>query len=136
MSSVALEVQDKLVEMGGGKFVPFKIKLRRIRPPLVKVNKKRWLEPEVPGRIKRFLHLEQKPSAEEVDEIRAGHAIRCVERIAEHRRADERLFRQAHEFIQRAQEQDLEFYQPHIEALVDALHQLGNMANKDVDESG
>ena len=112
--SIALDVQDKLKLMAG----PGKLeqKIAEARGRLVKINSNRWRTPQAPGRIKRFLYALQKPSAEEVDDVRAAYNQFCEERLAFAKRVVSQI-----DYLRRSDE---DFHRPAIEQLIRLLEPL------------
>lgn len=119
VSTAALYVREKLDLISG----PGKLqqKISEARGRLARINSDRWRTPQASGRIKRFLYLEQKPEAEEVDDIREAYNAFCQEQVT----LAERIL----STIERARSTDEEFYQPHIERLVAALDCLRGHAH-------
>ncbi len=123
MSTAALEVQEKLCDLGGGG--PLKDKILTARSRLVRVNNKRWQTAQAPGRIWRFLHLRQRPKIEEVEDVRAAHARFCLEEIEANREANRRLAAEFVAYVEKANRIDQDFFGPQIEAMRARLNGLG-----------
>lgn len=123
MSAVAIEVRDKLLVLGG--LGPLKCKIWKARERLSLVRPKYWRTSQSPGRIKRFLYLEQKPNYDEVRDVRAAFILMCPEMFKEHREKDAQLIQNILDFATEARGVDEEFYRAHLAAIRIALIRAG-----------
>ncbi len=122
MTAVAIECQTKLQVLAGNGKLPGKI--WRARCALIRVHE-RWLSPKAPGRIKRYLYLEQKPDVLEVEDIRAAYLRSIPEEIEANREANRRLAAEFAAYVEKATRIDAEFFGPQIEAMRERLHRTG-----------
>lgn len=118
VSAIALEVRDKLSAIGGeGKLSE---RIWRARGRLIHIHN-RWLATASTSRIKHLLYLEQRPQAEEVDDVRAAYVRFLPGEIEAHANASRRLAAEFIKLLALAEAGDFEFYSAHIDAL---RHQL------------
>lgn len=122
VSAIALEVRDKLTAIGGeGKLSD---RIWRARSRLIHVHN-RWLARSSASRIKHLIYLEQRPQAEEVEDVRAAY-LRFIPGVIEaNANANRRLAAEFLSLVERANAVDAEFFSSHIEALRHQLHLAG-----------
>lgn len=101
-----------------------KTRVEAVRNRLVKVNGFYWRQPQARGRIKRFLKREQKPQANEIEDIQRAYALFCPDRMRANRLDNERLAENLRQFIDRAMSSDPEYFQEQIAGVLDALKRI------------
>ena len=117
--SVAIEVRDKLAVLGG--LGPLKMRVAEVKRRLSKVRNSYWRSFHALGRIKRFIYLEQIPSAEETDDIRAAYALMCTETLSKHRREDAELVNSIIQFARQAAQAGEGYHRVHLDEIRHAL---------------
>lgn len=125
VSSIAYEVQKKLVDLGGQhkQSVTVENALAHLR----RVNPRRWYSKQAPGRVLRFLTLRQAPKHEEVADVNIAHA-RIASKLIEAKCAENReLADSLRQFIATALVADPEFYGPEVEAAREIVRALGDL---------
>lgn len=132
VSGYAIEVRDKLNEIGGGEQRKLDARITAARSWLAKVNERRWRNGVAYGRIKRFIYLEQQPSIEEYAEINIAHARFAPDKIEANRAEDRRLYESIRKAIGTAERADPEFYRYQLEAMREVLLRLGQLAGASV----
>ncbi len=123
MSAVAIEVRDKLKALGGTG--PLKCTIGKARERLSQVHPRYWRASQSFGRIKRFLYLEQRPSYEEIRDVRAAYVLMNPEKIRKCRRENAELIQNIIDFATQARGVDEEFYRQHLAAIKFALIRAG-----------
>lgn len=117
VTCVTVEIQQKLYELGGGRYVP----LKRLVPEIRK--KLGWWDVKAEGRIKRLLYGEQEPYRF-IDEIRKAHTRHCLRQVESNCEANRQLIEQFSEAVRYFETVDPDFYREQIEAMRETLERL------------
>ena len=114
--TIALEVASKLLDLGGEP--PLKSQIYRIKSAL------KWRDPAAANRIRHLVHQEQRPTPEQVDQIRLAHARHIIQKMRDRSAEDRVLLESIKDFLEIAQRVDSDYYQPVIQEIGELIGTL------------
>lgn len=115
---VALDVSEKLREIGGDG--PWKVRIDRVLEAIPQWKR----EHAARNRIRHLIKLDQSPSPEQVDQVRAAYAWHCARRMRETQLDDQRRAAEIISFINYARTCDEAFFAAEIDRLCAVLDEL------------